>query len=419
MIKRLLAIVLLFIVFKAEAQENVSSPYSYYGIGLTNFKGTVSNRSMGGLSILTDSIHVNLQNPASYGRLKLTNFVVGGSHERVTLKTDDASDNAKISSLDYLALAMPLGKGFGVGFGVIPYTSVGYRILDLNDTDGARLSGRGGMNKVFFSAGYEFSQALSIGVDAQYNFGNFQNRRTIVEQGLQYGTRDINRSDIKGFNFNIGANYQKTFENNLQLHVSGTYSPEVDLNSDNFREVSTILLGSDGSENVVDSREINVDNSTFTNPSKLSLGAGIGKQNKWFIGVEYVALGTSSYQRSFDFRNDGGEFEDATQVKLGGYFIPKYDSFTNYFDRVVYRAGFRYEGTGLIVQNESIKEFGMSFGLGLPMGLRSTDPFSNINLGIELGRRGTTDQGLIQENFLRLSIGLSLNDKWFTKRKFY
>ena len=62
MIKRLLAIVLLFIVFKAEAQENVSSPYSYYGIGLTNFKGTVSNRSMGGLSILTDSIHVNLQN---------------------------------------------------------------------------------------------------------------------------------------------------------------------------------------------------------------------------------------------------------------------------------------------------------------------------------------------------------------------
>ena len=56
----------------------------------------------------------------------------------------------------------------------------------------------------------------------------------------------------------------------------------------------------------------------------------------------------------------------------------------------------------------------MSFGLGLPVGTN----FSNINLGIELGQRGTKDSGLIKENFLRLSVGLSLNDKWFTKRKF-
>lgn len=419
MIKRLIAIVLFLTAFAAEAQENVSSPYSYYGIGLTNFKGTVTNRSMGGLGILTDSIHVNLQNPATYGRLKLTNFVVGGSHERVNLQTNDASDNAKISSLDYLALAMPLGKGFGIGLGLVPYTSVGYRILDINDSDGARLNGRGGMNKVFLAAGYEFSEALSFGIDAQYNFGNFQNRRTILQENIQYGTRDINRSDIKGFNFNIGANFQKDIAENMQLHLSATYSPAVDLNSENYREVGTILIGPDGSEAVVDNRVIDVDNTNFTNPSKIALGGGIGQQNKWFVGAEYVNLGTSSYADSFSFRNDGGEYEDASQFKIGGYYIPQYDSYTSYLDRIVYRGGFRYEGTGLIVQNESIKEFGMSFGLGLPMGLRVNDPFSNLNLGIELGRRGTKDQGLIQENFFRVSIGLSLNDKWFTKRKFY
>ncbi|MDP5101128.1 MAG: hypothetical protein NWQ09_07365, partial [Nonlabens sp.] len=77
----------------------------------------------------------------------------------------------------------------------------------------------------------------------------------------------------------------------------------------------------------------------------------------------------------------------------------------------------RYEQTGLMLENESITEFGMSFGMGLPIGSRSG--FSNANIGLEYGQRGTTSGGLIKENFFSLSIGLSLNDKWFTPRKYY
>ncbi|AVR44327.1 hypothetical protein C7S20_03105 [Christiangramia fulva] len=417
MIKRFIVIVAFFSALFAEAQENVSSPYSYYGIGITNFKGTVANRSMGGLNIYNDSIHINLMNPAAYGRLRLTNYAIGASHDRISLKSDVASDNAKISSLDYLALGLPLGDGLGIGVGLIPYTSVGYRIVDFQDNTASRLYGRGGMNKVFLSAGYQINNHFSLGVDASYNFGNFQNRRTVVRDGIQLGTRDINRSDIKGFNFNFGAEYRTDISEDLELSFSGTYSPAIDLNSDNFREVSTISF-LNGSEIVVDKQEIDVENSNFTYPSRLIIGGGIGKRNNWFIGAEYVNVGASSYQDSFSFRNDGGQFEDASQFKIGGFYIPEFDSYTSYFKRVVYRAGFRYEGTGLIVNDTSIKEFGISFGLGLPVGLSSRDPFSNINLGFELGQRGTKDAGLIEENYLKLSIGLSLNDKWFTKRKF-
>jgi len=139
-----------------------------------------------------------------------------------------------------------------------------------------------------------------------------------------------------------------------------------------------------------------------------------GQKNKWFLGAEYTNVGSGSYEDSFSFRNDGGEYEDASQFSLGGFYIPDYNSFTSYLERIVYRAGFRYDETGLIVNGESIDEFGISFGLGLPIG----QLFSNANLGIELGQRGTRDAGLVQEKFMRLSIGLSLNDKWFTKRKF-
>jgi hypothetical protein len=56
----------------------------------------------------------------------------------------------------------------------------------------------------------------------------------------------------------------------------------------------------------------------------------------------------------------------------------------------------------------------MSFGVGLPVG----NVFSNANIGFEFGKRGTQKQNLIQENFYTLKISLSLNDRWFEKRKY-
>ena len=116
MIKRFIVIVALFSAFWAKAQENTSSPYSYYGVGITNFKGTVENRAMGGLSTFSDSIHMNLTNPAGYGKLARTTYVVGASVESTKQETQGAEDRTKNVSLDYLGLGVPVGRfGFGVG----------------------------------------------------------------------------------------------------------------------------------------------------------------------------------------------------------------------------------------------------------------------------------------------------------------
>ena len=83
-------------------------------------------------------------------------------------------------------------------------------------------------------------------------------------------------------------------------------------------------------------------------------------------------------------------------------------------NRIVYRLGIRFEEIGLVINNESIDEFGISFGLGIPIGRL----FSNANICFEWGQRGTTNQNLVEENFFNLNISLSLNDRWFEKRKF-
>lgn len=434
MIKKLSLIFLAFLSLSVNAQESTASPYSFYGIGSLKFKGTAENMSMGGLSVYTDSIHLNLRNPAAHTGNNLTNqrfnnesrpvrFAVGGTFTSVNLKTTDASDDASVTTFDYLALNVPMGK-FGFTFGLMPYTSVGYRLESLQgDLLDNRYRGEGGVNKVFAGIGYQLSKDLSIGVDVSYNFGNITNSSVKFvyndeEELLNYQSRETNRSDLSGVNYNFGLSYKSMISEKLQLFSSLTFAPESDITSTNNRVFETIVINAEtGQEFPVNEilAELGALNKTDLKlPSRTSVGLGIGQKFKWFLGAEYTTLKTGNFSNPiFDLEN--AEFEDSSSFAIGGFYIPNYLSFNKYFSRVVYRAGARYENSGLKINGESINEFGISFGVGLPTG----NLFSNTNIGIEVGKRGTTSQNLVQENFVNFQISLSLNDRWFQKRKYF
>ncbi len=409
MFRKIIIGLFLLIASTALAQEGTTSPYSFYGIGSIKFRGTVENRSMGGLGVFSDSIHINLQNPAAYSGLRLINFSVGASHKALTQKNDSESQNTSTTTLDYLAMGIPMGK-FGMGFGLIPYTSVGYDFYSEVPDGLTQYTGTGGLNKAFLSLGYQVTPELSLGVDANYNFGKIENTAITQKSNLEYGTRVINRSDLSGFNFNIGALYKRMINENLELTGSLTFSPGTNFTSQNYRKTGSISILPSGIY-TVDEREITVPDTDFTFPSQFTIGAGISKPKNWGLGLEYVNQKTSNFtNRSFTIENV--TYKNASKVRLGGFYIPNYNSFGNYFKRVVYRGGARFEQTGLNVDGHDINEFGISFGVGLPIGRL----FSNMNLGIEVGKRGTNNFGLIQENFFNTYLSFSLNDRWFEKR---
>ncbi len=437
MIKKLVIVLIAVIAFQSHAQEGTASPYSFYGIGSLKFKGTVENRSMGGLSIFTDSIHVNLRNPASYAGSNLkgypfnaesrpVKFAIGGSYSSVNLKSDSGSDKANTTTFDYFAVSLPMGK-FGLGFGLLPYTSVGYK-LESDNSDGLtsnRYKGEGGLNKAFAGLGYQISEELSVGIDVSYNFGNIKNSSIAFvydenNELVQYQSRENNRSDLSGLNFNLGLSYKTMLNEKLQLTSGLTYSPKSDITSNNTRSFSTIVLnevtGQEFEINTIDAdlEAQNLKTTDLTLPSRFSFGAGIGQPKKWFVGTEFTFQNTSKFSNPI-FDQTNAKFVNASTIAIGGFFIPDYDSFSKYWKRVVYRAGLHFENTGLEINNETINEFGMSFGLGFPI---NSILFSNGNLGLELGKRGTTNQNLIQENFINLQFSLSLNDRWFQKSKY-
>ncbi|TSE08372.1 MULTISPECIES: hypothetical protein [Aquimarina] len=413
MIKKILVVVLVHIAVISYAQEGTSSPYSFYGIGIPKFKGTVENRSMGGLSVLADSIHLNLQNPASFSELGLTSYTVGTSYRNFKLSNANESSSGENASLDYLAIGVPAGK-FGFGFGVIPLTSVGYRINNIVD-DGSefQFEGTGGLNKVFLATGVKVNKNLSVGVDLNYNFGNIENKTILRRPDVQFDTREITSTDLSAFSLSFGVRYKTMVSEKLELVASIVSTPSFELKADGTRELATVVIANNGRETVAERQEINVGDQKIDLPAEFKFASGIGQPRKWFVGGEYTYLDSGEFTNIVSGQ-DNVEYENASRFKAGGYYIPKYNSLTSYFSRVVYRAGFRYEETGLNINGNSIDEFGISFGVGLPVGRL----FSNANIGFEYGQRGTTDFGLVKEEFFNVSLSLSLNDKWFRKIKF-
>jgi hypothetical protein len=415
MIKKIIVSACLLLSLVSFAQEGTASPYSYYGIGDVRFKGTVESRSMAGVAVEQDSVHINLENPASFSNLKFTTFTIGGTLNTVELKSDNKTATAKRTTLDYLAVGLPLGK-WGVGFGLIPYSSVGYKIESLSGDFNAtnrRYDGSGDLNRAFLGAGYKITPKFSVGADVQYNFGTIETSSLEFVTGIPVGTREMNTSMLSGFNFNVGAMYQTKINKKLTLYSGLNYTIENTLKSKNTRNISTVIYNSGFDFAVLDIVGEQKSNVDLLFPGKISVSAGIGESKKWLIGGKAAYQKTAAQANSYNESSNVG-YGRYGSLSLGGYYVPNYSSFSSYAKRIVYRGGLRYEKTGLVVKGESINDIGLSLGLGLPI----TGSLSNVNIGFELGKRGTTNSNLVEENYAKISVGFSLNDKWFQQRKF-
>ncbi len=427
MVKKFIVAVLFFTAMGLYAQNGTVSPYSYFGIGESRTGTTVEHQMMGALGVYGDSIHLNLTNPAALSRLGvkvgedygITIYTVGVSHNRIRLKSFTEEESTTVTNLDYLSLGFSLGKGFGVGFGIAPFSSVGYDVISESTNENGALvtnvaAGEGGVNRAYFSLGYEFLKNLSIGVTANLNFGTLEYRNVQSVEDVQFGTRDLKNSKVNGMDFNYALYYTPAINEKYTLFASARVNTQANLTSKNTQELSSFLVSS---EQIIETIDVDLDalglrNTYLKIPTTSTFGIGIGQNMKWFLGAEYSFQSMGSFSNDF-LGSDNVVYQNAGTYAFGGSFVPDATSFNNYLKRVNYRAGVRYNKTGMLVNDTEINNLGITFGLGLPLG-RS---FSNLNVGFEFGKRGTTTADLIEENYFKINIGMSFNDLWFQKRK--
>lgn len=400
------------------AQSNTSSPYSIGGLGEIAFKGNAINRHMGGLDIVSDSLHANINNPASLGDLKLVTYSLGLNYKSTKLSSSASNESVTSASINYLVVAIPTKK-FTFGFGILPATSVGYRlqsVIDGEDINNVvnRNEGYGGLNQTFISIGFKVFEFLNFGVSANYNFGKITNESSRQEQNIDFGTFFTKTSSLVGFNYRFATQLKIPLTSKVRLDAMAYYVPENSLTATNesvyfTRSVTTQDLGD--FENL-DLAARNLKETSISLGDQYSFGLGITKEKKWFVGGQYSQRNSADYVNNF-ISLDNITYANGSRLSFGGFYLPDYSSITSYWKRIVYRAGMRFEDTGVLFNNQPLKETGISFGVSLPMA-----GYSNANIGVEFGKRGSQDNGLIQESYWNLIVGLSLNDIWFIKRKF-
>jgi hypothetical protein len=399
------------------AQNTAASPYSASGLGERSFNGTQANRHMGGLDVFTDSIHVNLNNPASYGFSKVTTYSVGINYTNNNLSSSNESQNSDVASIDYISVSIPTGK-FSFGFGLLPLTSVGYRVQGTNETSENetfnRYEGNGGLNQAYLSVGLPITSYFAIGSTINYNFGNLFYRTGQFLEGIDNGTFMSNESSVSGLSFQFSGQLKIPIQKKHTLQVMYSYQPTVGLDSRNSRIFSTQSLSTEILTDVVriDLASSGLENTKLDLSSMTRIGLGYGKNKKWFFGVQYNLINSSNFANEF-FKRENILYRNSEKWIVGGYFIPNYSSFTKYWSKVVYRFGFRTEQMATIINNTPLSEKAISFGLGLPLA-----GYSNVNVGLEISQRGRKDLGLIKESAIALRVGMSLNDIWFIKRKY-
>ena len=422
MIKDIIVIAILFISTLSFSQTTNSSPYSLFGIGDQANLKTVEEIAMGQMGgALNSEYQLSFTNPASYGSLNYTTYVFSGGNKTNYIDDGQSNQTSSAAALSYIALGIPIRGNQGVVMGLQLNTAVGYSLIDQTfDNEGTLTQidsyfGNGGTNRVFLGYGYRFPFNLSLGAELAYVFGNIDKNVLNRRNNIQLATRNLTDSNVKGTSLKIGAHYETKISEDLSLKFGLAADLESTLKEKGTDQLYSVVNVEDGSGFPVDTLSSSQFSSTITSPLKTAISAGIGENNKWFVGAEYT------FQNPLEFT--GGIYEDIdfyrydkfTNISIGGFYTPKINSLGNYFQRVTYRAGFNFQQTGLVVNETEINEYGISFGVSLPMGLK----ISNVNLGIELGKRGTTDNNLIEEEFFNFRLSLSLNDKWFRKQKIY
>ena len=451
---------------------------------------------MGGIGLaLSSPFTINYNNPASYSTIALATFEAAGTGSMYELHNATSAHAFQYNvDFGYLAMGFPLkSKKWGLSFGLLPYSSVGYGIADKQtningDLEYHLYEGSGGLNQFYVGTGFLLAKNFYAGVNASFLFGTIdQLRRIEYPSNSYYNAKITEETIVNDFYFNAGL--LKTFDS-LAIAKSDSivlYDKRIEAYEDsinvlhklvsalndattkdsiailNEREslakaiaaVNQEILKADAERESVTRRKqksgwslsigltgspsmslkakhtqlaqsyyyastVEYIRDTIYNyqdqkgslvlPLCLGLGVTLKESTHWIAGADFSLQNWQDYSL-FGIKDS---LANSWRTSAGFQWTPNDRSIKSYFNLVQYRFGAHFEQTYLQLKNSTLMDYGLSMGFGFPMKRVAT----TVQLAIEAGRRGTIANNLVELNYVKCTIGFTLNDRWFIKTKF-
>ncbi len=436
MIKKLIFSSLLLSVIAIDSfAQSAASPYSIFGVGTLSGKGLTYHKNMGGLGLSNGKPWIlNTVNPAMLPMNSFSTFDAGLYTEQRTLNTSELSQSNVNGGLSYLTFGFPLKAGkWTMAFSLMPYSNVSYNITTagkvINREQASanyQYKGDGGLNQVSLSSGWQIiPKFLYLGGRIGYTFGTVEDESIISLNELRF----INEDDsigvpkvFKASKFYRSSRYsdlvlegglymKKKIGKKLEANLGIIY--ELASNMNTKRDERIEIIENNNPFPPTDTIFFNDKGNTFL-PQKIGGGISLTKEYNWTIGIDFYSRNWAQYKSDFGTEQ---ELTQSYEIILGGEFTPDFLSVNSYLKRVTYQFGFNYEQTPVKINNTNINDFGINFGLSLPVGNASI-----FNIGFKYGQLGTTSGGLIREDYFNLNLGMTFNDRsygWYrNQRKF-
>ena len=422
------------------------SPYTMFGIGELQTIGTAQMRAMGGCGVAWRSTQMpSMLNPAGYSATLQNSFLfnVGvegnflqNAQRQYTGDSYTVAKNGKNSAnIHEIAIQFPLIKGLGMGFSLMPYSSVGYKMSFLDQSPeiagnvGAAAytySGDGDVTEVKLGIGWEPFKNFSIGVAAKYYWGKITHNYTsevannIVGNGSFLSVIGEDEYAISNFKFQAGLQWNVVATDKHLVTLGATYDYGGSLRP---KVAKTLVLNNVYETDVV--RENGISQMQLPH----SVKAGVMYQNPKFMAAveyEFQAWGSGNKGRFEEKVNNNMtvKYVDTHTAKAGFSYTPNRFDVRNYFNRVSYRVGFRYSNYYQTYNDKAIQQYAITAGLGFPIKFMGT---TSIDVCFEYGLRGshalmsnTPKVGLIRQDYFKIGLGLSLfgEDYWFVRPKY-
>lgn len=422
--KRIFVLSSLVAGYFLNAQSIGNSPYGAYGIGDVKYDNTVDISSMGGIStayIWDFNNNFNFRNPAANTNLELTTIKVEGTNENNYYKSNynNMSSTKHSTYLSNITIAFPITKKVKFGMGFQPYSSKSYNILTTSDLAGSdgisqnhRFHGEGSMNTVQAAFSYQVTPAFALGLRSNFYFGKLYDIEEASFTGAELISGYSNSYRIQSFNFTLGTTYQKKLANDHKITLGATYTFGNTGSMKNVYTNSTYFytVGEAKSYETIIDQQTMYDKKFL--PQEASFGVGYGHDTKWFLGAQ------ADYKKGENFNYLGHTlaYQDSYRYSVGGWYLPNFNNFRSYFSRVIYRYGAYYEKGNLQINGTNINKYAVTAGVTLPFQKSNINRMNSIDLGLELGKRGTLDNSMIRQNFINLRVGINFADKWFGKK---
>lgn len=407
------------------------TPYSVFGIGDLFPKGTAYSRTMGGSGIASrDHRYINILNPAAVTARDTLAFMSDFSvfESNKILRQDGRTSANNLFNVGDFALSFPLfytrPADASMMVGIRPYSSVGYSYGYYETNPGTLSSvgnvahsytGNGGLYQAFGAVGVEFFDELSLGVQADYYFGNIKRDYTMsVSDKAALGRSNSTEISIHSLGVRFGLQYEHRFSDRVLVGVGAVYSLDTRLHG----YIDRTATSGENTTTTTDTLGVN------TAPVSLASEAGIGVSvqigNKFRANLDYTRSdwSGSGFDKvaAFAVSSQGGSFGTGVSqtLRAGVEYIPNPGDIRYYHRLIAYRAGLWYGNEYFSYSGHEIRSAGISIGATLPVFRWN----NGLTVGLDMGRRGSLKDSMIRETYIGFSLGINLFDIWFQQPKY-